>query len=119
MAGGGRFGGRADFVLGDRDGTSCDGAYTHFVRDFLQGQGYAVRLNDPYRGAELVRAYAAPDQGRHSLQIEINRALYMDEVSLQPGQGYQALRNSLTGLIASLAQFARDQRNTIRAEAAE
>ena len=119
MAGGGRFGGRADFVLGDRDGTSCDGAYTDFVRDFLQKQGYAVRLNDPYRGAELVRAYAAPDQGRHSLQIEINRALYMDEGTLQPGQGYQALRNSLTGLIASLAQFARDQRNTIRAEAAE
>jgi len=119
MAGGGRIGGRADFVLGDRDGASCDPAFTGFVRDHLQNQGYAVRLNDPYRGAELVRAYAAPEQGRHSLQIEINRALYMDEVTLQQDRGYQSLQKSLTGLIGAIAQFARDRRNVIRAEAAE
>jgi N-formylglutamate amidohydrolase len=119
MAGGGRFGGRADFVLGDRDGTSCDAAYTHFVRDHLQRQGYTVRLNDPYRGAELVQAYAAPDQGRHSLQIEINRAIYMNEATLQPDRGYTTLRKTLTQLVAALSGFAKERRNAIRAEAAE
>lgn len=118
----GRAGVRADFVLGDRDGTSCERAFVEFVRDALEGMGYAVRLNDPYRGAELVRAYAAPAQGRHSLQIEINRALYMDEMDArvtEPGRGFEMLRRTLSDLVKAMAGYARDGSERISAEAAE
>lgn len=117
----GRGGRRADFVLGDRDGESCERDFTHFVRDRLEAMGYGVRLNDPYRGAELVRAYAAPRHGRHSLQIEINRALYMDERSLEPGAGFDALKRTLTRLVEDIAAYTRHRTDTTRppAEAAE
>lgn len=115
----GRAGMRADFVLGDRDGTSCERDFTHFVRDVLEGLGYAVRLNDPYRGAELVRAYAAPKQGRHSLQIEINRALYMDEHAIEPGRGFETLQTTLSELVKAMAVYADDRTGRIAAEAAE
>lgn len=114
----GRGGLRADFVLGDRDGTSCEPEFTDFVYQTLSGMGYAVRLNDPYRGAELVRAYADPLQGRHSLQIEINRAIYMDEKLITPGQGFDALQQTLTNLVTRMADYTRSRSGTI-AEAAE
>ena len=41
--------------------------------------GYDVKVNDPYKGVELVRAFSDPPAGRHSLQVEVNRRLYMDE----------------------------------------
>ncbi len=96
---------RADFVLGDQDGKSCDPAFTMFVRDWLESAGYMVRLNDPYKGAELVSRYSAPDAGRHSLQIEINRALYMEETSLRMTRGFTDLKQNLTGLVGALAGF--------------
>ncbi|MDW3205262.1 MAG: N-formylglutamate amidohydrolase [Alphaproteobacteria bacterium] len=114
----GRAGMRADFVLGDRDGTTCGRDFTVFVRDTLEAMGYSVRLNDPYRGAELVRAYAAPTEGRHSLQIEINRALYLDEQTIKPGRGFDTLRHTLTELIRAVADYTRDRIDPV-AEAAE
>lgn len=96
---------RADFVLGDQDGATCAPAFTFFVRDWLEAAGYVVRLNDPYKGAELVSRYAAPDAGRHSLQIEINRALYMEETSLRKTRGFESLKQDLTGLVRDLAMF--------------
>ena len=74
---------RADIVLGDRDGTTCDPGFTEFVRATLAGMGYEVKVNDPYKGVELVRAYSNPRGGRHSLQIELNKRLYMDEATLR------------------------------------
>ena len=52
------------------------------MRATLAGMGYRVKVNDPYKGVELVRAYSDPKAGRHSLQIEINKRLYMDEATL-------------------------------------
>src|ERR1043166_7805230 len=72
---------QADFVVGDRDGTTCDAGFTEFVRSVLAGMGHDVRVNDPYRGVELVRAYSNPGEGRMSLQLEINKRLYMDEAT--------------------------------------
>ncbi len=79
MGEGGAGSSRADFVLGDRDGTTCDPAFTEFVRATLVSMGYVVSVNDPYKGVELVKAYSKPANGRHSLQVEINKRLYMDE----------------------------------------
>ena len=97
---------RADFVLGDRDGSSCDPAFTRFVAAELTALGYRVKLNDPYKGVELVQRYAEPSKGRHSLQIEINRRLYMDEVSFARGPGFGRLRADLDTLAAAIKGYA-------------
>jgi N-formylglutamate deformylase len=93
---------RADFVLGDRDGTSCDPAFTERVRAALAGMGYEVKVNDPYKGVELVRAYSNPAAGRHSLQIEINKRLYMDEETLEKGAGFAVLQKNLFNLLIEI-----------------
>jgi N-formylglutamate amidohydrolase len=100
---------RADIVLGDRDGTSCSAEFTALVRDVFADAGYEVRVNDPYKGVELVRAFSAPQAGRHSLQIEINRALYMDERTLEKNDGFERLRADVARLIERVAAYARDQ----------
>lgn len=96
---------RSDFVLGDRDGSSCSPAFTAFARETLAAMGYRVNVNDPYKGVELVRAYSDPAAGRHSLQIEVNRGLYMNERTLEKSDGFDALRENLTRLAQALAGF--------------
>lgn len=96
---------RADFVLGDRDSTSCDPAFTEFVRVTLAAMGYQVKVNDPYKGVELVRAYSDPKRGRHSLQIEINKRLYMDEASLRKTAGFAVLQKNLSALLRDIKTF--------------
>ena len=96
---------RADFVLGDRDGTTCDPRFTELVRATLAGMGYAVKVNDPYKGVELVRAYSDPKAGRHSLQIEINKRLYMDEGTLRKTPGFRKLQKDLGELMREILKF--------------
>jgi len=100
---------RADFVLGDRDGTTCDSAFTEFVRSTLAGLGYQVKVNDPYKGVELVRAYSQPVGGRHSLQVEINKRLYMDEDARRPHDGFATLQRDLQQMIAAVDDYVRHQ----------
>ena len=100
---------RADFVLGDRDGTTCGGEFTAEVVAALRGFGYDVAINDPYKGVEIVRRHGRPQSGRHSLQIEINRRLYMDEATLAPNAGYATLEADLERLAAALAAFVRSR----------
>ena len=97
---------RADFVLGDRDGTSCAPAFTAFVALTLRGMGYDVRINDPYKGVELVRAYSDPSAHKHSLQIEVNRKLYMDEVSRERNANFAKLQGDISTLIAAISNYA-------------
>ena len=96
---------RADFVLGDRDGTTCAPEFTAFVARTLAGMGYEVAVNDPYKGVELVRRHGRPAERRHSLQIEVNRKLYMDEGSLERSSGFAALQADLTRLAEALADY--------------
>ncbi len=100
---------RADVVLGDRDGTTCNAEFTHLVKDFLQGCGYAVKINDPFKGVELVRAFSNPAQGKHSLQIELNKRLYTDATGRGKGANYDKLAQDLQQLTAVLAQFAKSK----------
>ena len=83
---------RADFVLGDRDGTTCEPA-VHAARRATRcaSMGYSVAINDPYKGVEIVRKHGRPAESRHSLQIEFKRTLYMDEQTLEPNAGYARL----------------------------
>ncbi len=96
---------RADFVLGDRDGTTCAGEFTALVAQTLRGFGYSVALNDPYKGVELVRRHGRPAERRHSLQVEVKRTLYMDEQSLVPNAGYAGVERDLGRLAGVLAAF--------------
>ncbi len=96
---------RADFVLGDRDGSTCAPEFTRAVRDWLAGRGYSVKVNDPYKGVELVRRHGRPAEGRHSLQVEVNRRLYMNEATRAPNDSFEATRATLRGLAAHLADF--------------
>lgn len=96
---------RADFVLGDRDGTTCAPAFTAFVHDELRRMGYSVKVNDPFKGVELVRAYADPANGRHSLQLEINKRLYMDGTTLNRHAGFARLQAHLMQLIDAILHF--------------
>jgi N-formylglutamate amidohydrolase len=105
---------RADFVLGDRDGSSCAPAFTAVVRDILQGLGYRVAVNDPFKGAELVTRIGRPQAGRHSLQIEVNRGLYMDEDRIEKNDGFKRLQADMDRLIADVAAFVRDQLSASR-----
>lgn len=98
---------RADFVLGDRDGTSCEPEFIECARSALVALGYQVKVNDPYKGVELVRAYSDPARGRHSLQIEINRGLYLDEGTLGKTAGFGALQENLSKLAAALSEYAK------------
>jgi N-formylglutamate amidohydrolase len=97
---------RADFVLGDRDGTTCSIEFTSHIADTLRGFGYEVKINDPYKGVELVRAYSEPAENKHSIQIEVNRRLYMDEASRNPNDHFEKLQANLTELIKAIGKYA-------------
>ena len=100
---------RPDFVLGDRDGSTCEADFTHFVREVLVGMGFEVKVNDPYKGVELVRAFSDPASHRHSLQVEVNRRLYMDERTREKSAGFTALAQSITTLLGKVADYAADR----------
>lgn len=96
---------RPDFVLGDRDGTACEPGLTETVRAFLAGRGYSVAVNDPYKGMELIRANGNPAAGRHSMQIEVNRKLYMNEATREPNAGYDALKACFGAMALHLSTY--------------
>jgi N-formylglutamate deformylase len=97
--------GGADFILGDRDGTTCAREFTDFVAETLRGRGYTVRINEIYKGVEIVRRQGRPQENRHSLQIEVDRSLYMDQKSLEKTRGFARLQSDITQLIAALRAF--------------
>src|SRR3954454_15187746 len=82
---------KADIVLGVRYGTSCATALTDLVEVALRERGYAVVRNKPYAGGFITEHYGEPALGRHALQIEISRSLYMDERTLAPKSGFEGL----------------------------
>ena len=100
---------RADVVLGDRDGSTCEPAFTRLVADTLRHLGYAVAINDPYKGVEIVRRHGRPAEQRHSLQLEIKRTLYMDEQTFEPTDGFLRLEADLARLTATIAAHIRDR----------
>lgn len=105
-----------DFVVGDRDGTTCDPAFTRLVAETLRGMGYSVRLNDPYKGVEIVRRHGRPAEGRHSLQLEVDRRLYMNEETLERHDGFEELRANLTRLVRRLGAYALERTARVAAE---
>ena len=100
---------RPDFVISNHDGTSCDAAFFDLVVNHLRELGYNVAENDPYKGAELTRRYADALGGRHALQIEINRKLYMDEAAIERRGDFEDFRAHVSSLVEAVCAFAADR----------
>ena len=81
------------------------------MRETFAAQGYQVKVNDPFKGVELVRAFADPAAGRHSLQIEVNKRLYMDQATRTRHAGFEPLQARLMSLLDALCRrYAADER---------
>lgn len=99
---------RVDVVLGDCFGASCAPAITQVAEDAFQRRGYRVVRNTPYAGGFTTRHYGKPRTGSHALQIELNRALYMDEGSHAKTAGFAHLAQDLEGVVGELAALVKD-----------
>jgi N-formylglutamate deformylase len=99
----------ADFVLGNRDGTTCAPEFVALVESELRACGYTVRRNDPYKGVQLIAQIGQPHLRRHSLQIEIRRPLYMDEKTREPNAGFKDVQRDLTTVLEKIAAYIRAQ----------
>ncbi|MEM7214446.1 MAG: N-formylglutamate amidohydrolase [Pseudomonadota bacterium] len=82
---------RGDIVLGDRFGSSCDPRILHHAKSVFKSMGYQVEINRPYAGGFITEHYGRPLKGLHALQIEINRALYMDEIRIRQSRHFEEL----------------------------
>jgi N-formylglutamate amidohydrolase len=96
---------RVDFVLGDCHGTSCEAVVMETAAAVLERLGYNVARNSPYSGGFVTRHYGRPDRAVHALQIEINRALYMDEGRIRRGAYLPRLAEEMHGVIAALGRI--------------
>ncbi len=95
----------ADIVLGDRDGSTCSPEFTAMLRDAFREEGLSVAINDPYKGVELVKQFGKPRENRHSIQIEINRKLYMNEATRERNANYAVLKASLRRVLENTKSF--------------
>ena len=98
---------RADFIVGTRDGTTASPAYTELVVETLRASGYSVAVNDKFKGVELIRRYSNPAVGRESLQIEVNRGIYMDEAAIRRSERFGATKAAITRMLAAVGAHAR------------
>ena len=94
---------RPDVVLGDRFGAAAAPEVMERIEAAFAAEGLRVARNAPFAGAYIAQAYGHPSHGQHVVQVEIDRALYMDEVQIQPGPGFDAVREMLARVIARVA----------------
>ncbi len=108
---------RPEFVIGDRYGTSCVGVVAETVEQTLRGMGYTVSRNKPYAGGFITEHYGNPTAGLHSVQLEINRALYMDERRYLRASGFDRLAADLVSLACRLGEIPLEELRPYRAAA--
>jgi N-formylglutamate deformylase len=89
---------RADFVVSNAREASASKQVTDLVVQYLRASGYSVSVNDPYLGGVIVRSTGSPPRGIHSVQVEINRALYLDEQRVETTGSAIQLRNTIDAL---------------------
>src|SRR5437762_2693599 len=108
---------RADLVLGDRYGTSCVGVVPEIIEQSMRGFGYTVSRNKPYAGGFITEHYGNPAAGLHAIQLEINRALYMDERRYEPSASFAKLAQQFELLADRLAAIPMEELRPYRAAA--
>lgn len=98
---------RADIVPGCDGGSTCSRDLLEATCRFFRARGYSVKVDDPYRGGFITRHFGRPAEGWHALQIEVNRDLYLDPLTLEiKPRGFARLRSDLTQFVQSLASLA-------------
>jgi N-formylglutamate amidohydrolase len=95
---------KADFVLGDRYGTSCEKEFIDCVEQELRQLGYTVLRNKPYAGGFITEHYGDPANNFHAMQIEVNRGLYMDERSMAKAERFGPIAGDLAKVVEKLAR---------------
>lgn len=100
---------RVDFVISNNDGKTSSSDFLHTVADLLKVRGFSVGINDPYKGAHLIDAYSDPAMNRHSIQIEVNRSLYMNEKEFEKNDHFCSLQTTLSSVIDELSAYVRAQ----------
>jgi N-formylglutamate deformylase len=96
----------ADIVLGDRDGSTCAPEFTSMLERAFKSEGLSVAINDPYKGVELVKQFGQPSKNRHSIQIELNRQLYMNEATRERNENYSNLKAAIERVLQKTVLFA-------------
>jgi len=86
---------KPDIVLGDRYGQSAALEYSGVVRAAFEGRGQQVAMNRPFAGGYTTQCWARPDEGFHALQVEIDRSVYLEGVTLEPGPRFEALQTDI------------------------
>lgn len=97
---------RPDVVVSDLHGATADPTHTRWVADWFASRGFSTRINDPYQGGDIVASAGDPAAGRHSMQVEFNRALYMHEADVTRGPRFAALQACCTDFVRALAAYA-------------
>lgn len=100
---------RPDVVLGDRFGAAASGDVVDRVEAAFAAQGFRVARNAPFAGAYIVQAYGRPSRSQHALQVEIDRALYMDERRITPSRDFDAVQRALRVVVAEIARIGQDR----------
>lgn len=96
---------RPDVVLGDRFGAAASGDVMDRVEAAFVAQGFKVVRNTPFAGAYVTQTYGRPSQGQHAVQVELDRALYMDERTVKPNAQFEDVRRALKAVVAELAEI--------------
>lgn len=107
---------RAEVVLGDRFGAAAGEEVVDRVERAFRDAGLVVARNTPFAGAFVVQHYGRPAAGRHALQVEIDRALYMDERTIRPKPDFDDFKRLIEGVIADVAAIGRPGENALAAE---
>lgn len=104
---------RPDIIVSDRLGSTAGTAFTSHIIEWFDAQGFRVQMNDPYRGGDLIGAHGNPLAARHSVQLAVNRALYLNERTYERTDGFGTMRQTMTAFAHSLAEWV-GQRRAIR-----
>ncbi|SMF05807.1 N-formylglutamate amidohydrolase [Xaviernesmea oryzae] len=110
---------RPDFIIGDRYGTSASAELSRAALQFLDAMGFSAVRNKPYAGGFITEHYGRPVRGLHALQIEINRSLYVDEVTLDKKPEFPMIAAALSTFMRQMAEFVTDFSSSDSALAAE
>ncbi len=107
---------RPEVVLGDRFGAAADGGIVDRIEAAFTHAGLMVTRNTPFAGAYITQAYGRPSRGRHAVQIEIDRALYMNERLIRPNGNFEAFQRLMRGVIQEITEIGRAQAMPLAAE---
>ncbi|SFR37051.1 N-formylglutamate amidohydrolase [Litoreibacter janthinus] len=100
---------RPEVVLGDRFGAAADGTIVDRIETIFLESGLRVSRNSPFAGAYITQAYGRPSRGHHAIQIEIDRALYMNEQYVRPNGNFDSFRKLMERVVAEIADVGRNE----------